>query len=96
MKTGLEYAKRKLWEDAKESWESVLTDNSPNARQDRINAMYNLGVYNEIHSELDKAEEYFKKCFEMSGRNEYLDARARIQKRKKEVAELEEQVHTDD
>jgi curli biogenesis system outer membrane secretion channel CsgG len=85
MKTGLEYAKRKLWEDAKESWESVLTDNSPNARQDRIHAMYNLGVYNEINSELDIAEEYFEKCFELSGKNEYLDARVRIQKRKKKL-----------
>ena len=91
MKTGLEYAKRKLWEDAKESWESVLTDNSPNARQDRIHAMYNLGVYNEINSELDIAEEYFEKCFELSGKNEYLDARVRIQKRKKELVKLKEQ-----
>jgi hypothetical protein len=96
MKTGLEYAKRKLWEDAKESWESVLTDISPNARQDRIHAMYNLGVYNEINSELDIAEEYFEKCFELSGKNEYLDARVRIQKRKKELQKLQEQQQLND
>ena len=96
MKTGLQYAKRNLWDDAKESWETVLNNISPNSIQDRIPAIYNLGVYHEIHDELDKAEELFNQCFKMSGKNEYLDARARIQKRKKEVAELEEQIHTDD
>ena len=55
MKTGLQYAKRNLWEDAKISWEQVLEDVSPIGVKDRISAMYNLGVYHEIKDDLDKA-----------------------------------------
>ena len=91
MKTGLQYAKRNMWEDAKISWEQVKEDFSPNGIKDRIPAMYNLGVYYEIQDELDKAEEIFDQCFRQSGKNEYLDARQRIQKRKKELKKLKEQ-----
>ena len=91
MKTGLQYAKRNLWEDAKESWEQVLDDASPNSINDRILAMYNLGVYHEINDELDKAKEIFDNCYKQSGKNEYLDARLRIEKRKKELEKLKEQ-----
>ena len=91
MKTGLQYAKRNMWEDAKISWEQVKEDFSPNGIKDRIPAMYNLGVYYEIQDELDKAEEIFDQCFRQSGKNEYLDARQRVQKRKKELKKLKEQ-----
>jgi|LWDU01.1.fsa_nt_gi curli biogenesis system outer membrane secretion channel CsgG len=91
MKTGLKYAKRNMWEDAKTSWEQVLEDFSPNGIKDKISAMYNLGVYYEIKDELDKAEEIFDNCFKQSGKNEYLDARLRVQKRKKELVKLKEQ-----
>ena len=43
-----------------------------------------------LKKSLDIAEEYFEKCFELSGKNEYLDARVRIQKRKKELQKLQE------
>ena len=91
MKTGLQYAKRNMWEDAKLSWEQVKEDFSPNGIKDRIPAMYNLGVYYEIKDELDKAEEIFNQCFKQSGENEYLDARQRVQKRKKELEKLKKQ-----
>ena len=91
MKTGLQYAKRNMWEDAKISWEQVGEDFSPNGIKDRVPAMYNLGVYYEIKDELDKAEEIFNQCFKQSGKNEYLDERQRVQKRKKELEKLKEQ-----
>ena len=95
MKAGLQYAKRTLWDDAKKSWETVLTDNSPKSRKDRLHAMYNIGLYHEIHNDLDKAEEIFDQCYKISGKNEYLDARVRIQRRKKELEDLEKQINTD-
>jgi len=94
MKAGFQYAKRKLWDDAKESWEFVLTDYSANGQKDKIHAMYNLGIYYEIHSDLEKAEELFNQCFKMSGKSKYLDARKRIQKRKKELNRLKNQLTT--
>ena len=44
MKAGLQYAKRRLWDDAKISWETVLTDNSPKSRKDRLHAKYQTHV----------------------------------------------------
>jgi len=92
MKTGKEYAKRNMWEDAKDSWEQVLKDSSPKGIKDKVPAMYNLGVYYEIQDNLDKAEEIFNQCFKQSGKKEYLNARQRIQKRKKEIEKFEEQI----
>ena len=92
MKTGKEYAKRNMWEDAKDSWEQVLKDSSPKGIKDKVPAMYNLGVYYEIQDNLDKAEEIFNQCFKQSGKKEYLNARQRIQKRKKEIEKLEKQI----
>ena len=57
--------------------------------------MYNIGLYHEIHNDLDKAEEIFDQCYKISGKNEYLDARVRIQRRKKELEDLEKQINTD-
>ena len=91
MKAGFEYAKRKLWEDAKSSWESVLEKTSKSALDDHVHAKYNLGVYHEIHGNLNKAEELFNQCFKESNDSSYLDDRARIQKRKEELEKLREQ-----
>ena len=50
-KSAIEYAKRNMWNDAKESWESVLKEKSSEAIKDKIHAKYNIGVYHEIHDE---------------------------------------------
>ncbi|MBC8403451.1 MAG: hypothetical protein H8E14_18360 [Candidatus Marinimicrobia bacterium] len=88
MEVGLEYAKRGLWEDARESWEKVLDSN---ANEDKTAAKYNLGVYYECNGDLDQAERLYKECFDDSGDTTYLDARKRVQKRKAEIERLEEQ-----
>ena len=43
--------------------------------------------------DFDEAEELFDQCFKMSGKNEYLDARVRIQKRKKEKQSAKQSVN---
>jgi len=96
MKEGLQYAKRRLWVDAKESWESVLKNQSSNSKKERIHAMYNIGVYYEIHNDLDNAEKLFDQCYKSSGKTEYLDAIVRVQKRKKELENLKKQLNIDD
>jgi len=96
MKTGLEYAKRNMWKDAKESWEAVLKDKTPDAIQDKIHAKYNLGVYYEIHDELDQAEELFNQCYRESGKSTYLDAVQRVQTRKEEILMLKDQQQVED
>jgi tetratricopeptide (TPR) repeat protein len=92
MKAGLEYAKRGLWDEARESWESVLADRSEKARKDHVAARYNLGVYHEIHGNLDEAEECFDACFKATGKGRYLDARANIDARRRELQRLEQQL----
>jgi len=90
MEAAVEYAKRGLWEDAKDLFDSVLED--PRAeKDDHIAATYNIGLYYEINGQLDEAEEYFDKSFKISGDSKFLDARARIQKRRKEIQRLNEQ-----
>jgi curli biogenesis system outer membrane secretion channel CsgG len=90
MEAAVEYAKRNLWEDAKELWDSVLQD--PRAeKEDQISASYNIGLYFEIHGYLDQAEDYYKQTFNMSGDSKYLDARARIDRRRKELQRLNQQ-----
>jgi hypothetical protein len=96
MKTGLEYAKRNMWNDAKESWESVLKEKSSEAIQDKIHAKYNIGVYYEIHDELDQAEELFNQCYRESGKSTYLDAVQRVQTRKEEILMLKDQQQVED
>ncbi len=90
MEAAVEYAKRGLWEDARDLFEAVLED-PKSEKDDRIAATYNLGLYYEIGGQLDEAEEYFDKSFKMSGDSKFLDARARIQQRRKEIQRLEEQ-----
>ena len=91
MKTGLEYAKRNMWNEAKESWEAVLKEKSSEAIKDKIHAKYNIGVYHEIHDELDQAEELFDQCYRESGNSKFLDAVQRVQKRKEEILMLKDQ-----
>jgi curli biogenesis system outer membrane secretion channel CsgG len=90
MEAATEYAKRGLWEDAKGVWESVVQDNSVDI-EDRIAATYNLGLYYEIYGQLDTAEQLFDKVFKMSGDTKYLDAKVRIQNRRRELERLKRQ-----
>ncbi|MBL7074471.1 hypothetical protein ISS37_04440 [candidate division KSB1 bacterium] len=90
MKSGLEYAKRDMWPEAKEAWDEVLK--TLEARKDHPVAHYNLGIYYEINGDLDRAEEEFTTAFKATGKKKYLDAKARIQRRKKEQEKLEEQL----
>jgi curli biogenesis system outer membrane secretion channel CsgG len=90
MEVAVEYAMRNLWEDAREVWEMVLQDPSAE-KEDRVGATYNLGLYYEISGNLDQAEDNFDKAFKMSGDSKYLDSRARIQQRRKELERLQQQ-----
>lgn len=90
MEAAVEYAKRDLWEDAREIWDMVAQDPSAD-KDDRVAATYNIGLYYEISGYLDEAEDYYDKAFKMSGDSKYLDSRARIQKRRKELERLQQQ-----
>jgi len=90
MEMAVEYAKRDLWEDAREVWVMVVEDPS-SEKDDRVGATYNLGLYYELGGNLDEAENYFDKAFKMSGDSKYLDSRARIQRRRKELERLQQQ-----
>jgi len=92
MKNALEYAKRGLWDDARPLWEQVIGEISAK-KEDRTNATYNMGLYMEVNGMLDEAEEYYDKSFKMSGESKFLDAKARIKKRKAELKRLEEQTN---
>jgi len=90
MDIAVEYAKRNLWEDAREVWQMVVDDPSAE-KDDRVGATYNLGLYYELNGNLDQAEDNFDQAFKMSGDSKYLDSRARIQRRRKELERLEQQ-----
>jgi len=90
MEIAVEYAKRNLWEDAREVWEMVLEDPSAE-KEDRVGATYNLGLYYELTGNLDQAEDNFDQAFKMSGDSKYLDSRARIERRRKELERLQQQ-----
>ena len=91
MKSGYDFAIRDLWDDSKEAWENV-TENSA-AASDHPQAWYNLGVYHELEGNLDEAEKSFKKAYNLKSDELYLDAKARIKKRKEEMAKLKEQLN---
>lgn len=93
MKAGKKYAERGMWDEARDSWESVLSDNSDKAAKDHVAATYNLGVYYEVVGNLDKAEENYDRCFKRSGKDKYLNAKARVRRRRKEVEELQRQMN---
>lgn len=90
MEIAVEYAKRNLWEDAREVWDMVAADQSAD-KDDRVGATYNLGLYYELTGDLDYAEDLFDKAFKMSGDSKYLDSRARIERRRKELQRLQQQ-----
>jgi len=89
MKTALGYAKRDLWEDAQRLWRQVL--DHPPSKEEKIAAMYNLGVYYEVFGFLNDAEHMFKQCYEQSGDEAYLDDQARVRRRMEELRRLREQ-----
>ncbi len=90
MEAAVEYIKRNLWDDAFEIWEMVL-QNPLAEQEDRVAATYNIGLYYEIIGQLDLAEEHFDKAFKMSGNDDYLDAKARVNRRRKELERLRQQ-----
>jgi tetratricopeptide (TPR) repeat protein len=92
MEIAVEYAKRSLWEDAREVWDMVVADPSAE-KEDRVGATYNLGLYYELTGDLDQAESLFDKAFKMSGDSKYLDSRARIQRRRQELERLKQQTN---
>jgi hypothetical protein len=91
MKSGLEYAKRYLWDDARQSWESMLSQPSFADTEDIINAKYNLGIYHEIQGNFARAELLFDECYKKTGKPEFLDAISRTRNRMLEVQRLQEQ-----
>lgn len=90
METALEYAKRDLWDEAKAIWQEVA-DKKKSEKEDKIAATYNIGLYYEVFGFLDDAESYYQKAFELSKDSKYLDARARIKKRREELKKLQQQ-----
>jgi curli biogenesis system outer membrane secretion channel CsgG len=91
MKSALDYAKRNMIDDSRNMWEQVANDQSEKNRKDRVAALNNLAVYYEVIGDLDKAEELFNTCYQLSGKTEYLDNRAHMQARKREIERLKEQ-----
>jgi len=90
MEAAVKYVERDLWADAMEIWEMVAQN--PGADQeDRVAATYNMGLYYELIGELDSAEDQFDRAFKMSGNEDYLDARARINRRRAELERLRQQ-----
>ena len=92
METALEYAKRDLWDEAKEIWLDVI-NKKKSGKDDKVSATYNMGVYYEVFGFLDDAEIYYQKAFELSKDSKYLDARSRINKRRKDLEKLQQQEH---
>jgi len=89
MKSALEYAKRDLWDEAKEIWDKVLAGKPK--KDDRIAATYNLGLFYEIFGFFNDAESHYEKAYKLSKDSKYLDAKARVKKRRKEVEKLRQQ-----
>ena len=90
MEAAVEYVKRNLWDDALEIWQMVL-ENPSSEHEDKVAATYNIGLYYELIGQLDMAEEYFDKAFKMSGNDDYLDSKARIDRRRRELERLRQQ-----
>lgn len=91
MKRGMDYAKRGLMDDAQKAWSEALEDNSKKGKKDRVAALYNMGMYHELSGRLDQAEEKYNACYKLSRNGKFLDHRARIQVRKKELERLNTQ-----
>lgn len=98
MKSALESVKKDMWESAKTNWESLLQNKasiSQEFKEDIVFATYNLGVYNEINGNFNKAQELFTDCYTSSRKSECLNAKSRVEKRKFEVERLKSQNRTD-
>jgi hypothetical protein len=74
-----------------ENAKGALKDNSAKGCQNRVAAWYNVGIYHEVHGDLDQAAELFDRCFKISGDSKYLDAKARVLARQEERKRLEQQ-----
>jgi curli biogenesis system outer membrane secretion channel CsgG len=90
MEKALEYAKRDLWDEARVIWQEVA-DKKKSDKDDKIAATYNLGLYYEVFGFLDDAENYYQLAFKLSGDSKFLDARARINRRREELKKLQQQ-----
>jgi tetratricopeptide (TPR) repeat protein len=90
MEASVEYVKRDLWDDAMEIWEMVVQNPAADP-DDKVAATYNIGLYYELTGQLDIAEEQFDRAFKMSGNDDYLDARARVNRRRAELERLKQQ-----
>jgi len=90
METALEYATRDLWEEAKVIWQEVASKKK-SGKDDKVAATYNLGLYYEVFGFLDDADKYYQAAFKLSKDSKYLDARARINRRKEELKKLQQQ-----
>ena len=84
---GYDFAVLDLWDEAKEAWEGVLSDEKATKVHPR--AWYNLGIYYELTGDVDNAEECFDKAYKLEEDDLYLNAKARIKKRKEELTKLE-------
>ncbi|MBC7475676.1 MAG: hypothetical protein H7263_15430 [Candidatus Sericytochromatia bacterium] len=89
MKNGLEYAKRYLWENAKKEWDTVIIDPKSDM-EDIIFANYNIGIYNEVNGNFDLAADIFDECFKKSGKSECIDAKYRVEGKKRDTKILAE------
>ncbi len=89
IKRGIEFAKRGLWDEAKEIWQDVIKAEPNNAA-----AYYNLGVAHEFIGNLENlriARIMYKKAVRYGDNELYMDAMARIQSAIRDCQKYEEQ-----
>ncbi|MDO9567626.1 MAG: DUF6340 family protein [Candidatus Desulfaltia sp.] len=89
IKRGIEFAKRGLWDEAKEIWQDVIK-----AEPDNAAAYYNLGLAHESVGDLENfniASKMYKKAVKCGDNKLYLDAMARIQVAIKDCRKYEQQ-----
>ena len=79
-----------MWEEAKEIWMDVVSKRK-SEKDDKIAATYNLGLYYEVFGFLDDADKYYQAAYKISKDSKYLDARARIKRRRVELKKLQQQ-----
>jgi len=89
IKRGIEFAKRGLWDEAKEIWQDVIKAEPNNAA-----AYYNLGLAHESVGDLENfkiARTMYKKAARYGDNKLYLNAMARIQSAIKDCQKYEQQ-----
>lgn len=88
---GVKYAESGLWPEAKEAWEKAIVE-----LPEESAPMYNLGLAYEIEGLLDEAEDAYKLALEKKSKTRYMEAIARIRKRKEEQKKLQQQMEERD